>query len=45
MGTAGRKLAEDRFDAARQMRLLEARYDALRQGLDQSTLSSAIETR
>jgi colanic acid/amylovoran biosynthesis glycosyltransferase len=44
-GTAGRKLAEQRFDAARQMRLLEARYDALRAGRAQPTLTSAIETR
>ena len=44
MGAAGRKLAEDRFDARAQMRLLEARYDALLSGGDQSTLTSATAT-
>jgi glycosyltransferase involved in cell wall biosynthesis len=39
IGKAGRSLAEERFDAARQMRLLEHRYDEAR------TLSSASETR
>jgi glycosyltransferase involved in cell wall biosynthesis len=29
MGAAGRRIAEERFDAARQMALLEARYDDL----------------
>jgi len=38
MGLAGRKLAEARFDAARQMERLEEIYDAL-------TSTSAIETR
>lgn len=38
MGLTGRALAEERFDAARQMRLLEDRYDDL-------TRSSTIETR
>lgn len=38
MGLAGRKLAEARFDAARQMEKLEEIYDAL-------TSTSAIETR
>lgn len=38
MGAAGRVLAEDRFDLARQMRLLEDRYDAL-------TWTSTIATR
>lgn len=42
MGAAGRALAEERFDAVRQMRLLEARYDAL---LGTRTDTSAIETR
>jgi glycosyltransferase involved in cell wall biosynthesis len=39
MGAAGRRLAEQRFDAARQMQLLEQRYDEVR------TRSSATETR
>ncbi|HST35746.1 MAG TPA: glycosyltransferase [Allosphingosinicella sp.] len=38
MGSAGRTLAEAKFDMRRQMRLLEDRYDAL-------TSTSAIETR
>jgi colanic acid/amylovoran biosynthesis glycosyltransferase len=38
MGRAGRALAAEKFDLARQMRRLEAHYDAL-------TSSSAIETR
>jgi colanic acid/amylovoran biosynthesis glycosyltransferase len=38
MGHVGRALAEEKFDLARQMRRLEAHYDAL-------TSSSAIETR
>jgi glycosyltransferase involved in cell wall biosynthesis len=38
MGAAGRRLAEKRFDAARQMHLLEQRYDEVR------TRSSATET-
>jgi glycosyltransferase involved in cell wall biosynthesis len=42
MGAAGRALAEERFDAGRQMRLLEARYDAL---IGARTRTKAIETR
>jgi colanic acid/amylovoran biosynthesis glycosyltransferase len=42
MGAAGRALAEERFDAIRQMRLLEARYDAL---IGARTRTKAIETR
>lgn len=39
MGAAGRKLAEERFDAVRQMELLERRYDEVR------TRTRASETR
>lgn len=38
MGAAGRKIAEERFDATRQMEVLEAHYDALAR-------TSAIATR
>lgn len=42
MGQAGRALAEERFDAARQNRLLEERYDAV---CAEFTRSSASEVR
>ena len=43
MGTAARSLVEQKFDAAGQMRLLEARYDALL--AEWRTARSTIETR
>lgn len=45
LGSASRRLAEERFDAARQTGLLEQHYDTARRSFAQTTRSKATATR